>query len=82
MAIIRAAIGGELKEFTEAASLEDVWRFIDGRMSKSNTEVGIVLMDDSGATIGEIWDSSIYYAHWGTTSKMRAYFDLINFDMD
>ena len=60
MTIIRAAIGGELKEFSETANLEDVWRFIDSRMSESNTEVGIVLMDDSGATIGEIWDSSIY----------------------
>lgn len=82
MAIIRAAIGGELKEFPETVNFEDVWRFIDNRMSKSDVEVGIVLMDDSGATIGEIWESSIYYAHWETPSKMRAYFDLINFDMD
>jgi len=82
MAIIRAAVGDILQEFTDDADLDDVWHFIDKHMASSDVERAIVLMDDGGATIGEIWDSSLYYAHWETPKKMRAYLDLASFDQD
>ena len=80
MAIIRAAVGENLKEFDDASSLDDVWAFINSQMATSNTERAVVLMDDGGDTMGQIWDSSLYYAHWETPVKMRAYFNLIGFD--
>ncbi len=80
MAIIRAAVGETLKEFTGNSSLDDVWEFINLEMASSDAERGIVLMDDGGKTIGQIWDSSLYFAHWETPFKMRAYFNLIGFD--
>ena len=49
-------------------------------MATANVPRPIVLRDDSGATIGELWDSSLYHAHWETPGKMRAYLDLIGFD--
>lgn len=48
--------------------LEEVWCFIDKHMSSPNVERPIVLMDHGGATIAEIWDSSLYFA----TGKRRA----------
>ena len=82
MAIIRAAVGDNLKDFDEASNLEDVWAFIKSQMASSDEERAIVLMADSGTTLGQIWDSSLYYAHWETPNKMRAYFDLAGFDQD
>lgn len=80
MTIIRAAIGDIFKEFSDNTSIEEVWEFVDSHMAKAVNEKGIVLMDDGGATIGEIWDSSMYFAHWETPSKMLAYFVLSGFD--
>ena len=80
MAIIRAAVGDYLKNFSENASLADVWAFINLHLATANEERAVVLMDDSGATIGQLWDSSLYFAHWETPGKMRAYFDLMSFD--
>ena len=82
MAIIRAAVGDNLKEFNEATSLSEVWAFVNEHLALANSERAIVLMDDSGATIGQLWDSSLYFAHWETPAKMRAYFDLSGFDQD
>ncbi|WP_371765592.1 hypothetical protein [Massilia sp.] len=82
MAIIRAAVGDALQEFSEGAGFDEVWRFIDKHMASSDVERAIVLMDQGGATIEEIWDSSLYFAHWETPSKMRAYLDLAGFDQD
>ena len=82
MAIIRAAVGDNLKEFSQAASLAEVWAFVAEHLSSATTERAVVLMDDSGATIGELWDSSLYFAHWDSPAKMRAYFDLNSFDQD
>lgn len=82
MAIVRAAVGDTLQEFGEDANFYDVWRFIDKHMATSDVERAIVLMDHGGATIGEIWDSSLYFAHWETPDKMRAYLDLAGFDQD
>ena len=80
MAIIQAAVGDNLKEFGEDAGLEAVWEFIHLHMASSDVERAIVLRDDSGETIGELWDSSGYFAHWENPQKMRAYLDLIGFD--
>jgi hypothetical protein len=82
MAIIRATVGDKLKEFGDASNLVDVWEFVNLHMATSEAEQGIVLMDDSGATLGEIWDSSQYFAHWETVDKMRAYLYLVCFDQD
>lgn len=54
MAIIRAAVGDNLREFGEDFGLPDVWAFIDLHMASSEAERPIVLMEDGGATIGEI----------------------------
>lgn len=80
MAIIQAAVGDNLKEFGDDAGLEAVWEFIHRHMQNADVERAIVLRDDSGATIGELWDSSLYFAHWENPQKMRAYLDLIGFD--
>lgn len=45
-------------------------------------ERAIVLRDDGGATIGEFWDSTNYFAHWETPAKMLAYFNLVGFDQN
>lgn len=82
MAIVRAAVGDNLKEFGEAANLSEVWEFVAEHLGSATTERAVVLMDDSGATIGELWDSSLYFAHWESPAKMRAYFDLNGFDQD
>jgi hypothetical protein len=34
------------------------------------------------ASIASELDSSLYFAHWETPSKMRAYLDLAGFDQD
>ena len=80
MAIIRATVGDHLKEFSEGGNLAEVWAFVHLHMASSETAKGIVLMNDSGETIGEIWDSSQYFAHWETPEKMRAYLYMICFD--
>lgn len=80
MAIIQAAVGEHINEFDEDAGLDEVWAFVDSHMARADKEKAIVLMDDSGATIGCIWDSSLYYAHWESPVKMQAYFDLACFD--
>lgn len=82
MAIIRAAVGDNLKEFSEAADLAEVWAFVNEHLASADNERAVVLMDDSGATIGELWESSLYFAHWETPAKMRAYFNLRAFDQD
>lgn len=80
MAIIQAAVGDNLKDFDERSSLDEVWAFVDRHMAMTNVQRPIVLLDDGGATIGELWDASLYQAHWETPGKMRAYLDLIGFD--
>lgn len=80
MAIIQAAVGDNLQDFDEGSDLAEVWAFVDRHMSTADVQRPIVLRDDSGATIGELWDSSLYHAHWETPGKMRAYLDLIGFD--
>ena len=82
MAIIRAAVGDTLRDFGEDSDLEEVWRFIHTHMASSDVERAIILMDQGGATIGEIWDRSLYFAYWESPSKMRAYLDLAGFDQD
>lgn len=80
MAIIQAAVGDNLKEFSESSDLAEVWAFVHLHMATANFERPIVLRDDSGATIGELWDSALYHAHWETVQKMRAYLEMIGFD--
>lgn len=82
MAIIRAAVGDNLKEFSEDANFDEVWAFVNIHMRSAEAERAIVLVDDGGATIGEIWDSSLYFAHWETSHKMRAYLGLLGFGQD
>jgi hypothetical protein len=80
MAIIQAAVGDNLQDFDEGSDLAEVWAFVNRHMATADVQRPIVLRDDSGATIGELWDSSLYHAHWETPEKMRAYLDLIGFD--
>jgi len=80
MAIIRAAVGDNLRNFSESTDLVEVWAFINEHLESTDTERAIVLVDDGGATIGELWDSSLFLAHWDSPAKMRAYFDLVGFD--
>jgi len=80
MTIIQAAVGDNLQEFGEDSDLAEVWTFVNQHMATAATHRPIVLMDDSGATIGELWDSSLYHAHWESPQKMRVYLDLIGFD--
>ena len=82
MAIIRAAVGDKLKAFDESADLTEVWAFVDEQMKTSDEERGIVLMDTGGETLAQIWDRSLYFAHWETPAKMRAYLDLAGFDSE
>lgn len=80
MSIIQAAVGDQVKEFGEQSDLTEVWSFVNQHMANVAVERAIVLRDDAGAMIGEIWDSSNYFAHWETPAKMRAYFNLVGFD--
>ena len=80
MTIIRATVGDQLKEFDDNSTIDDVWKFLDSHLSNADVEKGIVLMDDSGNTIGQIWEQSQYYAFWETPSAMQSYFQLIGFD--
>ncbi len=82
MGISRACVGDVSKEFGGDSSLVEVWEFVNSLMATASGERAIVLVDDMGRTMGEIWDSSLYYAHWETPSKMAAYFCLIGFDQD
>jgi hypothetical protein len=78
--IIQAAVGDNVQEFDAATDLTTVWAFINQHMAKAEVDRAIVLRDDSGACIGELWDSASYFAHWETPAKMRAYFNLVGFD--
>lgn len=80
MAIIRAAVGDNLMDFDGRGGLPEVWKFIDRHMSTTNLERPIVLVDEGGATHGELWDRSLYLAHWENVGKMQAYLDLAGFD--
>lgn len=80
MTIIQAAVGDNLQDFDEDSDLAKVWAFVNQHMANAETQRAIVLMDDGGETIGELWDSSLYHAHWANPQKMRAYLDLIGFD--
>jgi len=82
MSIIQAAVGDQMKEFSGHSDLTEVWAFVNQHMATASVERAIVLRDDGGATIGEIWDSSNYFAHWETPAKMRAYFNLVGFDQN
>lgn len=79
MAIIQAAVGDNVRVFCEDADLADVWAFINHHMTGASAMRPIVLRDDSGATIGELWDCSLYCAHWESPEKMRSYLDLAGF---
>jgi len=80
MAIIRAAVGDNLKAFDGRRELREVWEFVDQHMAETDLERAIILMDEGGATLGEIWDRSQYLAHWETVGKMKAYLELAGFD--
>lgn len=82
MAIIRAAVGEQLTDFTEDAGIEQVWQFVKKHMEQTDAERPIVLMDDGGATHGEIWDHSLFCAHWETPDRMLAYLQYVGFDQD
>lgn len=81
MSIFRAAVGNDLVEFLDDAGLQDVWRFISSHMTDALSDRAIVLVADDGESVGFIWDSSLFYAHWETAAKMRAHLDLIGFDL-
>lgn len=81
MSIIKTAVGDTIREFTENAPLHEVWQFIDTLMKDAADEKAIVLMDDSGATLGQLWDQSLYIAFWESPAKMRAYLTLAGFDL-
>lgn len=82
MSIIAAAVGDNLKEFDDGADIAEVWAFVNQHLSLADVERAVVLRDESGATLGELWDSSSYFAHWETPAKMQAYLSLIGFDQD
>lgn len=82
MAIIRAAVGDNVKDFGDAADLSDVWAFVNEHLGSADAERAVVLVDDSGDTIGQLWDRSLYLAHWATPAKLRAYLDLVGFDQN
>ena len=74
-------VGDNVRVFCEDADLADVWAFINHHMTGASAMRPIVLRDDSGATIGELWDCSLYCAHWESPEKMRSYLDLAGFDL-
>jgi len=82
MAIIRASIGDQLKEFDDGSTLDEVWEFVHSHIANSDDDKGIVQMDDGGGTIGEIWHRSQFFALWGTPAIMRSYLQLIGFDQE
>lgn len=71
MTTVRAAVGDNLKKFEKSTDLTDVWAFVDLHLANAGSERAVVLMDDSGATIGELWDSALYLAHWNRRAKCR-----------
>ncbi|WP_194727137.1 hypothetical protein [Noviherbaspirillum malthae] len=81
MSIIKAAVGDTVREFGENMPLTEVWQFINTLMTEAPDEKAIVLMDDGGATLGQIWDGSLYQAFWESPAKMRAYLNLAGFDL-
>lgn len=82
MSIITAAVGDNVQEFDGEADLIEVWEFVNKHLCSAEIERAVVLRDDGGATIGELWDSSLFFAHCETPAKMRAYFNLVGFDQD
>lgn len=80
MAIIRAAVGDNLMDFAENTGIEPVWTFVKAHIEHSDAERPIVLMDDGGATHGEIWDYSMFSAHWETPDRMLDYLQFVGFD--
>lgn len=82
MPIIQVAVGDNVQDFDGASDLAEVWAFVNQHMANADVERAIVLRDDSGATIGELWDSANYFAHWETPAKMRAYLNLVGFDQN
>ena len=82
MTIIKAVVGDQLKEFDNDATTEDVWNFLHLHITASDDDKGVVLMDDGGNTIGEIWHQSQFFALCGTPAIMRSYFHLVGFDQE
>lgn len=82
MSIIRAAVGDHLMDFAENSGIEPVWKFVKEHIEQSDAERSIVLLDDGGATHGEIWDHSLFSAHWETPSRMLHYLKYVGFDQE
>ncbi|CAN7633250.1 hypothetical protein [Massilia sp. LjRoot122] len=82
MSIIRAAVGDHLMDFAENSSIEPVWKFVKEQIERTDAERPIVFMDDGGGTHGEIWDYSLFSAHWDTPDRMLTYLKYVGFDQD
>lgn len=82
MSIIRAAVGDHLMDFAENTGIEPVWKFVKAHIEQWDAERPIVLMDDGGATHGEIWDYSMFSAHWETPGRMLDYLKFAGFDQE
>jgi hypothetical protein len=78
--IVRVAVAEHIKEFPYEVTLKEVWAFINEHLSKADNEKAVVLEDGDNQKVGEIMDSSLYFALWETPAKMKAYFNLIGFD--
>jgi len=56
--------------------------FVNQHVVNAAVERAIVLRDNGGSTIGEIWDGPNHFAHRETPAKMRTYLELVGFDQN
>ena len=69
----RIAIGNEVREFPEETCINDTWEFLREKLSEQDNEIAVVFEDQYGYRVGEIWDSSMFYAMAETVGKLASY---------
>lgn len=72
----RVAIGNETREIPTTNQITTLWEFMNERLANQESEIAIVIEDQYGYRIGEIWESSMFYAKAETPGKLSAYLKL------
>ncbi|WP_341248609.1 hypothetical protein [Cupriavidus pauculus] len=72
----RAAIGTETRDIPSANQIATLWEFMNERLANQETEIAIVIEDQYGYRLGEIWESSMFYAKAETPGKLSTYLKL------
>ncbi|WP_454727884.1 MULTISPECIES: hypothetical protein [Cupriavidus] len=75
----RAAIGHEVRELPEESCLTELWAFLNEQLANQTTETAVVFEDQHGYRVGEIWDSSLFYALAETPATLAGYLRICSF---